>query len=96
LRDRGYLTNTVDIDDAIGLAVRNYFDTRPDFTWTSVGLKNAISRAHPKIFACTGASVYLVRDDTSNSLITETTLSAYKLHYLLATKRVTTTYSGPV
>jgi hypothetical protein len=92
LRDPQYLTDTSEIDVAIGKALRSFLDDRPDFTsWTYAAMKSAISRAHPKIFSCTAV---LLKDAFDGSSISEPTGSTY-FHFLLASNSVATTYTGP-
>lgn len=94
LRDWSFTTDTLAIDEAIRDAVQSYFDDRPDFNVIrNHALKNAITRAHPKILKC--SSVTLV--DEQGAPITDVSLdyTVEQFHYLLPAKAVTTTYIGP-
>lgn len=95
LRDKNYLTETTEIDNAIRDAVTSYLNDRKDWhIWKSDGLKAAITRAHFKVFNCTAA----IMKDTTNATMSEITTPDYtatQYHYYLANGAVKITYVGP-
>lgn len=95
LRDKNYLTETTEIDNAIRAAVTSYLNDRKDWNiWKTDGLKAAITRAHPKIFNCSDA----VMKDTTLVTVSEITTPDYtttQYHYYLANGAVKITYEGP-
>lgn len=95
LRDWDYTADTLEIDEAIRLAARSYFDDRADWNvWKSRGLRSAISRAHPKILRC---SDVVVRDVTGATVseIASPDYTQEQLHLYLAHNAVSITYVGP-
>lgn len=95
LRDKNYLADTTEIDNAIRAAVASYLNDRKDWNiWKTNGLQAAITRAHSKVFNCSSA----IMKDSTNTTIPEITNPDYtqpQYHYLLANGAVKITYSGP-
>ncbi len=95
LRDINYATETTDIDNAIRDAVAAYLNDRKDWNvWKSDGLKAAITRAHPKVFNCSSATM----KDTASVNVPEIVSANYtstQYHYFLANGAVKITYVGP-
>lgn len=96
LRDGIYLAETTDVTNAIAKAVRAYFDDRPDWnTWSTNGLRAAITRAHSKVYQCNTA---VMRDAATNQVVDEVPTADFttdQYHYLLAANAMKITYSGP-
>lgn len=96
LRDTAYLTETTDVDLAVQKAVRAYFDDRVDWNvWNTQSLRSAISRAHSKIYMCTGA---VVKDAATGQVLTEILRPDYtaeQVHLYLASNAMKLSYVGP-
>jgi hypothetical protein len=100
LRDGDDLKDTSAIDAAILSACRNYFDNRPDwYTWTTRGLRGAISRCHPKILSCSAVTVNdLVTGSAlaqpANGGVLATPNGIDVSHFFVVQNGVTTTYQA--
>lgn len=96
LRDSNYLVETTEIDIAIQKAVRSYFDDRLDWNqWSKPALRSAITRAHPKIFSCSLATVLDAGDGSSISEVIVPDYTIEQFHFYLANNAMKLTYVGP-
>lgn len=95
LRDKNFAADTTEIDIAIGLAIRDYFDNRSDWNvWKQSTLAAAITRAHAKILYCPSVVV----KDVAGSTLTEIGTPDYtteQFHYYLANNSSQMAYQGP-
>lgn len=98
LRDASMvLSDTTEITAAIQKAARSYLDDRDDWwTWTTDGLKAAISRAHPSILVCSSVTM---SDAASGTTIPQPSSvldgTADATHYYLADNSCSISYVSP-
>lgn len=86
-----HLAETSPLDTAIQVALRAYFDDRPDLNrWTDAALRGVISRADRRILACTAVAVKL----PDGATVTAPT-SSNTSHFMLADNGVRATYLSP-
>lgn len=98
LRSSRLLNYTNEISDNIRTAVRNYFDSRPDwYMWRLSAIRGAVYRADPRILTCTSVAV---SDRFNNVLAEPSTLAALgtgaATHYYLLGDGLNATFSAPL
>lgn len=95
LRDKNFASETTALDEAIGKAVRSYFDDRVDWNvWKSRAIRAAITNADEKILHCSSITI----KDVTGAPLSEIATPNYadeQLHYYLANNAVKVTYIGP-